>query len=476
MEYGILSLLPPFVAIGLAIWTRQVFISLFAGIYAAQLILTKFAFGTALNESLSGAIAIFAEGWITKTIIFSFLIGAVVTLVQASGGVRGFIEYLTEKTQTIKNRKGALLLCYIIGIVIFIESSITILVSGTIARPLTDKYMVSRENLAYVCDSTSAPVCGLVPLNGWGATLIGLIGVQVSAGVLIGNPTEILIKSIPYQFYSIIAILTVLFYILTEKHWGPMKKAEDRAQNEGLLMREDATPMVSVEATDVDMAEGAKPNMWNMILPLVVLIGMMPISLYITGDGQMMQGSGSTSVFWAVLTSLVFSGVFYLSQKIMTLHQYMQYLYQGVGAMVPVAAILIFAFTIGNAITALGTGAYLASLTEGIVNGGFGPAIIFLMGGFIAFATGTSWGTFAILIPIASQMAVAMDANIYMCVSAVVSGGIFGDHCSPISDTTILASMASASDHIDHVRTQLPYAAVSGGLTVVLYTIAGFMG
>ncbi len=475
MEYGILSIIPPIIAIVLSIWSKQVFISLFAGILSAEFIMTNFSPLMALGNSIDGIVNVFAEDWITKTIMFSFLVGAIITMIQASGGVTGFIDYLTKKTKTIKNKKGAMLLCYITGIIIFIESSITILVSGVVARPLTDKYKISREKLAFICDSTSAPVCGLIPLNSWGATLIGLLGVQISAGVLTGNPVEILIKSIPYEFYSIVALLSVLYYILTDKDWGPMKKAEERARTTGQVLREGSVPLVSTDATDVPVKEGVKPDMMNMLLPLIVLIVMMPISLYVTGEGNIMQGSGSTSVFWAVLTCLLFCAVYYMSKKIMTLNEFMQYLYSGIGSMVPVATILIFAFAIGNSISALGTGEYMASLVQGRISGTLGPAIIFILGGIIAFSTGTSFGTFAILIPIAMQMAVAMDANIYASAAAVISGGIMGDHCSPISDTTIMASMASASDHIDHVKTQLPYALLSGSIAFVLYILTGFL-
>lgn len=475
MEYGILTIIPPIIAIVLAIRSKQVFISLFAGIFVAELIMVKWNIIGALNNSLNGIVNIFTEGWITKTIIFSFLVGAIITLIQASGGVAGFIEYLTEKTQTIKSRRGAMLLAYIIGVIIFIESSITILVSGVVARPLTDRYKISREKLAYICDSTAAPICGLIPLNGWGATIIGILGVQISSGVISGNPVEILVKSIPFQFYSFVAVLTVLYYIITGKDWGPMKKAEERALKTGEVLRPGSTPLVSTEATEVEVKEGVKPDKWNMLLPLIVLIGMMPIGLYITGEGSMMQGSGSTAVFWAVLASLAFSGIYYMAKGIMNLQEYMDYLYKGVGGMVPVASILIFAFAIGNSISALGTGEYLASLVQGRVSGALGPGIIFILGSIIAFSTGTSWGTFAILMPIAMQMAVAMDASIYASVAAVVSGGIMGDHCSPISDTTIMASMASASDHIDHVKTQIPYAMVSGVIAFVLYVIIGFI-
>jgi len=476
MEFGIWSVLPPIIAILLAIRTKQVFISLFAGVFTAELIISGFQPVTAINSSLNGIIAVFSEAWITKTIIFSFLVGAIITLIQASGGVEGFIHYLTIKTKTIKNKRGAMMLAYILGIVIFVESSITILVSGVVARPLTDKYNVSRENLAYICDSTSAPVCALIPLNGWGATLLGIIGVQVTAGVISGNPVEILVKSLPYQFYSMITIVSVFFYIWTGKHWGPMKKAEDRASKEGKLMRDGATPLISSETTEVKTKEGVTPHMMNMLLPLAVLIFMIPISLYITGNGNMMDGSGSTSVFWAVLASLVFSGILYISKKIFTLNEYMNLFYKGVGGMVPVASLLIFAFAIGNSINTLGTGEYLASIVAGKVNGGFGPAIVFIISGIIAFSTGTSWGTFAIMIPIALQMSVAIDANIFAAIGAVVSGAIMGDHCSPISDTTILSSMASASDHIDHVETQLPYALLNALISTLLFLVVGFWG
>ncbi|RCW44403.1 MULTISPECIES: Na+/H+ antiporter NhaC family protein [unclassified Halanaerobium] len=475
MDYGIWSILPPLIAIILAVATKQVFISLFLGIFSGEMIIHEWQFFISLNASLNEIVGVFAEEWITKTIIFSFLVGGLITVISASGGVRGFIEYLTEKKNLVKNKKGALLLAYVIGLVIFIESSITILVSGTVARPLTDRFNVSREKLAYVCDSTSAPVCALIPLNGWGAMLMGVIGVQVSKGFIEGNPAGILVKSIPFQFYSFFAILAVAYYIFTEKDWGPMAVAENRARETGKVLRDGATPMVSEEATSTPPKKGAENNMWNMILPMIVLIVMMPISLYITGNGNILKGSGSTSVFWAVLASISFAGFLYIVKGIMNLKEYIDYVYQGIGAIVPVAILLISAFAIGNVIGQLETGQYMASLVEGRISGGFGPAILFILSALMAFSTGTSWGTFGIMIPIGIQMAVAMGAPLYPTIGAVISGGIMGDHCSPISDTTIMASMASASDHIDHVNTQLPYALLNGVLALILYLTVGFI-
>ncbi|MCY6369157.1 Na+/H+ antiporter NhaC family protein [Clostridium ganghwense] len=475
MEYGLMSLLPPILAIILAVVTRQVFLSLFVGIFVGELTMKGWAFFPSLNSSLERIIAVFAEGWVTKTVIFSLLVGSIITLVQVSGGVEGFVDYLTEKNKIIKNKKAAQLLAFFIGVVVFIESSITILTSGTVARPLTDKFKVSREKLAYICDSTSAPICSLIPLNAWGATLMGLIAVQVSNGVITGNPTSILLKSIPFNFYSIIAVLAVPAYILTGKDWGPMKKAEERVRTTGKLMRDGAMPVVDIEATEISTKEGVKASAKNMLLPLAVLIGMMPIGLYITGEGSIFNGSGSTSVFWAVTASLVFAAIYYRAQNIMKLDEFMEHVYKGIGSMIPVVIILICSIAIGNVIGDLGTGAYMASLVEGNIHGAYGPALIFLMGSVIAFSTGTSWGTFALMMPIGIQMAVAMDANVYMAVGAVISGAIMGDHCSPISDTTILSSMAAATDHIDHVKTQVPYALANAAVAFVLYLVVGFM-
>jgi Na+/H+ antiporter NhaC len=474
MDYGILSLLPSLLAILLAVITRQVFISLFAGIYIGKLVIHNWSFLPALNSSLDLIISIFANGWMTKTIIFSFLVGSILTLIQSSGGVAGLVYYLTEKKKTIKSRTGVMLLAYIIGVSLFIESTICCLVSGTVARPVADKFLVSREKLSFICDSSSAPICSLLPFNGWGATLIGLITVQVSAGVITGNPVEILLKSNLFNFYSLIALVVVLIIILSKKDFGPMKKAEQRAMNEGKVMRDGAIPVIQ-GASEIEVLEGITPNKWNMILPLIVLVGMMPIGLYITGNGNILEGSGSTAVFWAVLTSLVFAGILYLSKRLMNLTTFMNNVYKGAGSMIPIATILVFAFSIGQITNELGTGEYMASIFTGKINSAFVPAIIFLISAITAFSTGTSWGTFAIMMPIAIQMAAGLEANLFPSIGAVISGGVMGDHCSPISDTTIVASMATSCDHIDHVRTQIPYAVMNGTIAMTLFILAGFL-
>jgi Na+/H+ antiporter NhaC len=357
----------------------------------------------------------------------------------------------------------------------FVESSITALVSGTVARPLTDRCRVSREKLAYVCDSVSAPVCSMVPFNAWGALLLGLIAAQISAGVIGGNAVEILISAVLMNFYALTA-LGLLFYIIwSGKDFGPMKKAEQRAEQEGKLLRDGAVPMMDESMMQPEAACGVKPDILNMVLPLLVMVGMVPVGLWITGGGDMLKGEGSTAIFWAVLSSVTFSGLFYTLRGVMRLGAFIRYVNTGSAAMFPVVAILIFAFAIGSVTVQMQTGQYLASLAEGVVSPHIVAALVFLMAAAISFATGTSWGTFSIMMPIAVQMAAGLDAPVSLAVAAVISGGVFGDHCSVISDTTIVASMAAGSDLVDHVNTQLPYALLSGGIALVLFLLFGFL-
>ena len=475
MEYGFLSLVPPLAAIFFALATRQVYISLFAGIWIGEMIIGDYHVLASVASALDRMVSVFQEAWVAKTLIFAFLVGAVIMLISVSGGVSGFINYISKKYSAINTKRGSLLLAYVIGLVIFIESSITALIAGTVAKPLTDRCRVSREKLAFVCDSTSAPVCSLIPFNAWGALLLGLIAAQITAGTIQGNAVEILSWGVLFNFYAIVALLFVFYIIWTGKDFGPMKRAEERAEKEGKLLRDGAVPVVDEEMMNLKKADGISPDLSNMLLPLVVLVGMVPISLYITGEGSILEGSGSTAIFWAVLTCVAFSGIYYIVRGVMGLNDFIRYVNKGSAAMFPVVSILIFAFAIGDLTTQMKTGEYLASLSEGILSPHVVAALVFLMAGVISFSTGTSWGTFSIMMPIAVQMGAALGADIHLVVAAVISGGVFGDHCSVISDTTIVSSMAAGSDHIDHVNTQLPYALLSGGIALILFLLFGFL-
>ena len=491
-NFGFWSILPPLVAIVLAIKTRQVFISLLFGIWMGWVILSNFNFLHGTMNTIEALVNVFKEPGNTRTIMFSSLVGALIAFVQRSGGVDGFIQYINkflERIQERRNtspRKTVQIMAWLTGIVIFVESSINVLTVGSIYRPIFDRLKIPREKLAYIADSISAPTCILIPLNAWGAYIMGLLLAQG-----ISNPLGAMIKAYPLNFYPIFAMIIVAIVIFSQKDIGPMKKAEKRAIEEGKVIRDGATPMISTDVISMEKAEGITARARNMIIPIATMVGMMPVGLIYTGWSQvdniasyplwqqifmaLGKGSGSTSVLWAVLMSIIVGAILYRSQKIFKLPEIISLVFKGVGGLIPLALLMMLAFAIGKVCRDLGTGLYVAEVTKAWLSPKFVPAIVFLVAGFIAFSTGTSWGTFAIMIPIGLQMAQIMDANIYLTIAAALGGGVFGDHSSPISDTTIISSMASASDHIDHVKTQLPYAAIAGSAATIVYLIIGIV-
>lgn len=475
MEYGFLTLLPPILAIVFAVAFRKVALALLIGIFSGQMILCGWNPFTSISESVNSILNVCADTGNLKTFLFTSLMGAFVILVRVSGGVKGFVNYLTEQSQKVKSPRMAMLIAYIIGIIIFIDGLLSIMFTGVVTRPLIDKFKVSREKLAYICDATSAPVNAIIPLNSWGAMLMGLIGAEIASGYITGDPMNLLVSSLPFQFYSILSLVFVLFYILSGKDWGPMKKAEERVRTTGKLFDDGVTPLLNdADGFDELVPEG-KENKWNMMFPLIVLIGGTFVGLLVTGGGNLTKGDGTTSILYSVTITLLVMCAYYAKQKIMTAKQFGEYVIKGIGNMITLVVLLVLAFAIGSVIKSLGTGTFMASLIGDHVSGAFGPAIIFLLGAIMAFSTGTSWGTFSIMMPIAIPMAVAMDANILLTIGAVISGGIFGDHCSPISDTTILSSMSVGTDLFSHMKTQLPYALVTAACATVMYVVFGFV-
>lgn len=466
---GWVSILPPLVAIILAIKTRQVFISLAVGIWIGWTIISHWNPISGLAATLNSFVNVFQDADNTRIILFSAMVGSLIALTQRSGGVNGFVNFLLDR-KWIKDRRSAQLLAWIIGIVIFIESSIKILIVGAICRPLFDKLKISREKLAYIADSTSAPICMLIPLNAWGAFVIGLLASQG-----IAEPTKALLQSIPMNFYSIVAVFMVLLIALFKLDLGAMKKAENRVVKEEKLLRDGAVPLMDETVIEMHPIEGKKHLARNLVVPVVIMSIAMPIALIITGKGDITHGSGSTAVFWSVTLAIAVAGVMYRFQRLMSMKEIMDMILKGAGGMISLALLMMLAFSLGNTCRELGTGVYVAKVTSSFLNPGLVPALVFAVSAFIAFSTGTSFGTFALMIPLAIPLVNTLDLNLPLVVSAVLGGGVFGDHCSPISDTTMVASMASACDHIDHVNTQLPYALISAGMAFVLYVVLGFI-
>ncbi|MEA1983152.1 MAG: Na+/H+ antiporter NhaC family protein [Campylobacterota bacterium] len=420
------------------------------------LILNNYEIIASLESIVTLFLSLLSEGWILKTLAFVILAGSIMALIEKSGGVGGFVEYVLHKKAFVKSERSALMLSYILGVVIFIETSITALVSGAVGKPLCDRYKIPHAKLAFVCDSTSAPIGSLIVLNGYGALLLGLISTQISLGYIEANATEVLISALKYNFYAIIALIVTFIFVYFSVDIGLMKHTLYKTHS-------------SLDKNSV------ASSMFYMLAPVGLMVSLVFVFLYITGDGEILKGSGSSAIFYTMLSTLIFTFVYFISTKNMSLLTWSKTAYKGGKSFVPISFLLVFAFALGNVTGELKTGVYLATFTSENVSPYFLAAIIFLLSAIISFSTGTSWGTFSIMVPIAVPMAFGMDADIVLAIGAVMSGGIFGDHCSPISDTTIISSMAADCEVVEHVKTQLPYALISATAAFGLFIFFSFI-
>ncbi len=467
--FGWYSIIPPVVAIALAIWTKQVYASLGLFVWLGWTIMSSWNPLQGLIQSVAVIVEVLADPDNARVLIFSALIGAIITFTQRSGGMEAFVKRVA-RSRMIRSPRSVGLFTWIVSMFVFLESNFGLLVSGSIARPLFDRYRISREKLSYIIDATCSPKCIMIPLNAWGAYVVTLLAAQQ-----VENPVALMLGTLPLNFYSILALLLALTVIITGWDIGPMRNAEARVRNEGKVLRDGAQPMISSEVTATKPEPGITLRVINMIAPIGTMVLTVPVVLYVTGEGDLTAGSGSSAVLWGVIAGLVVGAVLYRVQGIMGLKEISDSIIQGIQGLIPLVIVLMLAFAIGTTTSALGTGQFVARAAQAALHPGLIPALVFLLACFIAFSTGTSWGTFAIMIPIAVPMVELLDLHPALTVAAALGGGIFGDHCSPISDTTIVASMASATDHIDHVRTQLPYALLAAGGAVILFLIFGFV-
>ncbi len=465
---GWLSILPPIVAIALAIKTREVYISLALFVWLGWTLLNSWNPIVGLVQGVNVFLDAITSPGNARTLLFSALIGAIITLTQASGGMEGFIRWAEEK-KLGRSRRTVRLFGIGTSMVLFLESNFGLLVAGSVSRPLFDRAKISREKLAYILDATCAPKQLLIPINAWGAYIVTLLAAQS-----VPEPNRVLLSALTLNFYAILAILMVVFVGVTDWNIGPMREAERRVREEDKLLRDGAEPMVSSDVSMLAAKEGVPKRAINMLLPIIAMVATVPYVLWLTGDGVILNGSGSDAVLWGVIMGILLGAVMYQIQGIMTFREVTNYTIKGIQGLTPVVIVLALAFAIAGTQQALGTGVWLAQVAQANVNPGFVPAIVFVLACIMAFSTGTSWGTFAIMIPIVVPMAELLDLHLGLTLAAALGGGIFGDHCSPISDSTIVASMASATDHIDHVRTQLPYALIAAAGALVLFLGVGF--
>ncbi len=475
--YGWISILPPITAIALALITRQVYLSLFTGILLGTTILASWNPLVGATGSIEQLIVVVTNRGNAEVLMFTLVVGALIVLMRESGGVHGFANWMVQRGW-VRGPVSAQVLSIIVGTSIFIESNITCLVTGAVSRPLYDRVKLSRAKLAYMCDSTSAPICILIPLNAWGAYVLTLLAAE---GL---DPIPTLVSAVPLNFYAITAMLIVILVALTGWHIGPMRKAEQAA----LEGRSGALPEQTLASADVATGEetAREPppeRAINMVLPVLVTVFTMPVGLWVTGGGdpgatvlqRILAGSGSLSVLWAVSAGVATAMIMYRAQGFFSFPRMAELAVVGFRELIGVATILTLALALGAVCRGLGTGPWVAATVSPWINAVTAAPLIFVASGFIAFATGTSWGTWAIMFPIAIPVAFTLDASVALITAAVLGGGIFGDHCSPISDTTVISSLSAGVDHIEHVVTQLPYALIGGSIATVLYFIAGML-
>ncbi len=472
MYATIFSLLPPVVAIVLALITKEVYFSLFFGILCGALFAADF-------NPLKTVTIMFNDGFIAKLsssgnvgiLIFLVILGIMVSLMNKSGGSAAYGKWAQKK---ITSKKGALLSTFALGCLIFVDDYFNCLTVGSVMRPVTDTHKVSRAKLAYIIDATAAPICMIAPISSWAAAVTGVI-----EG---GDGLELFIRSIPYNFYSLLTIVMIIVISLFDIDFGSMKKHEDNAAN-GDLYTTESRPYANME----EETPSSKGRVIDLILPVIVLIIACVLCIVYTGgffDGgvSLFDAFSNCDVTVALplgsFITLVFTFLLYVPRKVLSFKQFAESIPAGFVAMVPAILILSFAWTL-SAMTngMLGADIFVAEAIKGSASAltSLLPAIIFLVAIGLAFATGTSWGTFTILLPIVVDVLPAGSELLFVAISACLAGAVCGDHCSPISDTTIMASTGAQSDHINHVNTQLPYAMLVAALSFVGYILAGFV-
>ena len=469
MDWIVLT--PPLLAIVLALRTREVYLSILAGLWLGTTIVVGGNPLVGLRELLDQLVAVFSDTGNIRIVFFCFLVGGLMALMQKSGGVEAFIAWAQGRGWG-KTRRGAEVLAWLVGMVIFVESNITALATGAISRPLFDRLKIAREKLAFYCDVTSAPVCMMIPLNGWGAYILGLLAAQgVGQGAV-----SLLASALVFNFYAIVAIIGALVLAISGFGFGEMRRAEVRAVETGALIRPNSSPMSPGEQ---EIVTKAPYSMGDFMIPLITMIGVIFMGLYITGDGNLMQGSGSTSVLWAVSVAVMVGGARMLLPRKegakMNFTQMSETVVKGSSELFGVTLLVVFAIALGQVSRALEIGPYVAQLVGEDAPIWLIPALVFAAGSGIGFALGSSWTVFGIMIPVALPIAEALGIHAPLMLGAVLAGGVFGDHASPLSDTTIISSMSASCDHIDHVRTQLPYALVGFAVSLVFFLIAGLL-
>jgi len=492
--HGLMSLLPPLIAILFALLFRQVILALLAGVWLGSFFLS----GYDVVPSLLRVVDRYVVQTLTgpgegadhiSIIVFTLLLGGMVGITSRMGGMQGIVDRVSRLATTPRRGQFAV---WLMGVIIFFDDYTNTLIVGNSTRPLTDRLRVSREKLSYIVDSTAAPITALAVITSWIGFEISLINQSFTAIGVERNPLTTFVSSLPYSFYPILAVLFVLFIVLSGRDYGAMYRAERRARTTGKVSSDSAVPLSNIDSENVQPAPGVTPHWLNGIIPVSVVIAVTFIGLWKTGAASIAEAGGEGAGFlealkesdsfrallWGSFSGCLAAAVLAITRRLLSLQETMSSWVNGIRSMLMAIIILVLAWCIGKVCVELQTADYLVHSLSGVLSPRFLPLIIFLLAMGISFSTGTSWGTMSILIPIviplvygtaqaAGLVGAAFDRVLLASIAAILSGAVFGDHCSPISDTTIMSSMSSSADHIDHVRTQLPYALTVGGAALV---------
>ncbi len=466
-DIGWISILPPLIAVILAIRTKEVYFSLISGLFFGYLILAEWHPLNGFFQMMNGVITVFHDDGNVRVVLFTLLIGVLIRFTKDYGGANAFANRIFKSVNANQDatvEKKAQFYTMGLGLLLFIETNISILTTGTIFKPIYDKVKLPRTKLAYILDSTSSPSSILLPFNAWGAFIVGLL---MQNGF--EYPVDLFFQSVWINFYPFMAIALVIMTILL----GKSKQVEK-------VFRTTAYRDVKTVSQTIE-TEG--DTLWDMILPFGVMVVSMPCYMIYSGWGEdthdmlsaFKNGSGSFSVLFSVLNGIIVMLVLLMATKRWNTSKINTLAMNGMKDMMEMALLMILAFALGSMAKSLGTGNYVASLVLSNIHLGLIPALFFVISGFIAFSTGTSWGTFAIMIPLMAGISTTGEVNEALLLAAILGGGVFGDHCSPVSDTTLISSIASDCDHMEHVNTQLPFALFAGGISLVLFLIVGFI-
>ncbi len=474
--FGILSLVPPVLAIALAIATKDIVVSLITAIFVSSTIVAggnpATGFTSMIKEYIFSALS---EDSNMQALFMMTIIAGFVALLTKSGGANAFTEMVTHK---VKSRATCETGIWIGGLVVWFTDTGNSLIVGPIFEALAEKMRISREKFAYVLDCTTSPICSLIPIIGWGVTTIQYIDIELeAANVTSTTGMSVFLSAIPFNFYAVLTLLMAGFMAISQWDYGPMLKAQNRAMATGETIRQGGTPMRSENQQKSELPEGYKPKISTMVIPLATML--IVIFTYLTmKDMWTTRVAGSdirTGIASGFLCATIVLIILCMKEKIFSFKKCVGIFTSGCANAMFMCIVLVLAWSLSTVVKTMGTATYLMEITEGVLNPNLLPALIFIIGAVMSFATGTSWGTMAILFPIALPMAIGYGVSLPLVAGAVVGGGLYGDHCSPISDTTVLASIGSACDHIDHFETQMPYATTVGVVCFVTFLITGWV-